>query len=724
MLTKRDAASIALALFVVMFLPGSVRAQSTVEVYPGPGVDTYKSDLYQVEVFDGSAWRPAYVYKFSRKSNCHWHFGAFPSVNFVTFGTPGSVDVRVTRLAGPITNVDVSPHSKHIASSVAGSQAVATLQPNDKLWLTINGDDANPLFLFADNPKPSIPPGATYFGPGIHDIAPAAGNHYKASTGEAIYIDGGAWVRGNIDVHGTHNVRIMGPGVLSGDLWIGEDIGKLPFGQWWNYAMIVGDWYGGDGTIVRDVTILDSPKYNIFGGVTDADNVKILSPWVAATDGFQGVSHVDHSLIFNGDNAFATAIGGLQGDDVTITHCFAGTTNNSVFAGGYWGYESYAGYTALADDLDIKTYENGDWNTNPDDRLAAVFQTFVDNNDPAKGYSNQTYQNIRIEGSLSAPVAELKNLVYIWDPVHNANPPLGNSYNFVFRNVSLEGTQKFHSEVRGWDANNAFHNVVLDNITIDGNLVTTANLGSYFDVAHTTGSVTAYPDYVASVLPVVGSGPGSHGSYFKTSMQAYNPSTKNFPLRLVYHPGGVPGGPSDPSKQITVLAGQVLYIPDLLPVMGVASGFGSLDVYFAVGETRTLATTFRVYNDGGAAGTSGFNEDVVPLNRVFVSGAAVSLTCPPDPSKLRLNVGVRTLGDGATITATLRNAAGATVKTVSKTYAANYSEQKTLDGFLGGATVTGNESLTLQITAGEAIVYGATADNITNDPSVTLAHRQ
>jgi hypothetical protein len=67
---------------------------------------------------------------------------------------------------------------------------------------------------------------------------------------------------------------------------------------------------------------------------------------------------------------------------------------------------------------------------------------------------------------------------------------------------------------------------------------------------------------------------------------------------------------------------------------------------------------------------------------------------------------------------------GATVKTVVKNYAANYFEQVTLDGFLGGATVVGNESLTLQITAGQAVVYGATVDNTTNDSSASLAVRQ
>ena len=723
-LERRSVVSLALALSFVALFSLAIPAQSTVEVYPGPGVDTYKSNLYQVDVFDGSAWIPAYVYKFSRKSVCHWHYGTYPSVSFVTFGTNGPTDVRVTKLGGSINSFDVSPHSKHLPGHLSSGQAVDTVQPNDKLWLTINGDDTNPLFLFADNLKPPVPAGATYFGPGIRDIASSSGNHYKASTNETIYLDGGAWVRGNIDVSGTRNVRIMGPGVLSGDLWTGESINSLPFNQFTKYVMITGDWFGGDNARVRDITIVDSPGYNFFGGAESAYSVKVLSPWFFSTDGFQGVSHVDHSFIFNGDNAFATAIGGLQGDDVTITSSFAGTTNNSVFTGGYWGYESHKGYTALVDDVDIKTYNNDDWVTSPSNMLAAAFQVFVDNSDPKEGYSNQTYQNVRIEGNLSVPVLELKNLVYIWDPSHNPNPPLGNSYNFVFRNVGLEGGQKYRSEVKGWDKDNEFHNVLLDNFTIGQNLVTRANVGNYFDTQFVTGTVTADPDYLASVVPVVLSTAGTHGSYFKTAMQAYNPGSTPYTLRLVFHPAGASGSSGDPAKTVAIPAGAVLYYADLLPAMGVASGVGSLDVFLPTGETRKLATTFRVYNDGGAAGTSGFNEDLVPFNKVFTSGATLLLTCPSDPSTFRFNVGVRSLADGATIIVTLRSSSGAVVKTITKTYPANFFEQATLDAFVGGATVVGNESLTLQLVAGEAVVYGATADNITNDPSVSLAQRQ
>ncbi len=474
---RRSAVSAVLAPSVAAFLLAMAAAASTIEVYPGPGVDTYKSTRYAVEVFDGSNWIPAYVYGFSRSSVTYWHPGTNPSVNFLTFGTTGQVDVRVTRVGGSITSIDVSPHSKNIPVQLIGGQAILTLNQLNKAWITINGDDANPLFIFADPPKPPVPAGARYVGPGIQTI-PQNGGHYQPKNGEIIYLDGGAFVRGNLDVTGTSSVQLMGPGVLSGDLWTSEEISAYPFDIWVKFAMITGDWSGADAATVSGVTLLASPGYNFFGGANTASNVKVLSPWFYSTDGFQGVSHVDHSFIFNGDNAFATGDAGVQNDNVTITSCFGGTTENSVFTGGYYGFEARKGYSALVDDIDIKTYL-GDAGGPP--LLASVFQVYVDNNDPNAGYSNQTYQNVRIEGDVGTPLLELKNVVYPWGGLYAVNPPLGNSYNFVFRNITLEGTQKHLSEIKGWDGSNGFHTVVLDNVRINGTLVTQGNLGSYFD---------------------------------------------------------------------------------------------------------------------------------------------------------------------------------------------------------------------------------------------------
>ncbi len=218
---RRSAGWVVLAWCVVVFFSATICAAS-VEIYPGPGVDTYKSNLYTVEVFDGSTWIPAYVYGFTRLSQAHWHYGTYPTVNFLTFGTTGQVNVRASKIGGSITSIDVSPHSKNIPVTLTSGRAVLTLSQNSKVWITVNGDDANPLFIFADAPKPAVPAGATYFGPGVLTI-PATGNHYRATNSEVIYLDGGAWVRGNIDISGTRNVQVMGPGVLSGDLWRGEE---------------------------------------------------------------------------------------------------------------------------------------------------------------------------------------------------------------------------------------------------------------------------------------------------------------------------------------------------------------------------------------------------------------------------------------------------------------------------------------------------------------------
>jgi len=473
-LARRSALASISAFFAAAICAGGV------EVYPGPGGNAYQSNFYQVEVFDSSTstWRSAYVYGFTRQSVCHWHYGGFPTVNFLTFGTTGPVDVRVTLIAGPVTAVDVSPHSKNIPRQVTGGRAVLTLNPNTKAWITVNGDDANSLFVFADAPKPPVPSGATYVGPGVVTV-PGVGNHYKASNNEVIYLDGGAWVRGNIDVHGTTNVRIMGPGVLSGELWTGETINPLPFAQFTNYAMITGD-FAGDAASVQGITILDSPGYNFWGGATSVSGVKILSPWFFSTDGFQGVSHVDQSFVFNGDNIFTPGWAGVQGQNLTFTSCFVGTTNNAVFAGGYWGNAGSNRYTSFADDIDIKTYSNDDW-VPGSPLLPAAFQVWVDNSDSTMGYANQTYQNVRIEGNISEPLLQLKNVVYPWSGGF-PDPPLGNSYNLTFKNITLEGTQKYRSEIKGWNATNGFHHVVLENVRINGTVVDSSNVASYFDV--------------------------------------------------------------------------------------------------------------------------------------------------------------------------------------------------------------------------------------------------
>jgi hypothetical protein len=170
---------------------------------------------------------------------------------------------------------------------------------------------------------------------------------------------------------------------------------------------------------------------------------------------------------------------GAQGENITITSCFAATSLNAVFSGGYWGHDPGSPYTSLAEDIDIRSYNNDDWGPL---LLAAVFQIWMDNSDGRKGFAHQTYRNIRIEGPLSTPLLDLKNVVYPWGGPTAVSPPLGNAYDIVFQDVSFVGTQKYRSEIKGWDAQDGFHDVVLDDFSFNGEIVGPQNLAKYFDV--------------------------------------------------------------------------------------------------------------------------------------------------------------------------------------------------------------------------------------------------
>ena len=150
------------------------------------------------------------------------------------------------------------------------------------------------------------------------------------------------------------------------------------------------------------------------------------------------------------------------------------------------------------------------------------------------------------------------------------------------------------------------------------------------------------------------------------------------------------------------------------------SGVGTLDLLATTGPAPL--TVVRIYNDAGAAGTTGFNEDQIRTEDALSAGQRAVLVAPIDPAKFRFNIGVRTLASGASITVTVRNASGEVTRTVTKSYPAVFFQQGSAADFLGAA-LGANDSIQISVNSGSLIVYGATADNITQDPSLQLAKR-
>jgi hypothetical protein len=229
---------------------------------------------------------------------------------------------------------------------------------------------------------------------------------------------------------------------------------------------------------------------------------------------------------------------------------------------------------------------------------------------------------------------------------------------------------------------------------------------------------------VARVLTAVASTPGAGGSYFKTSVQLFNQYSSALSGRLVFHRAGDTASSDDPGMNITILSGETLSFPDVLEAMGL-SGLGTLDILMPNASTSPLVVA-RVFNDAGANGTSGFTEDAISpketgdLGRVLTAGDSGYLVLPADTEAFRFNIGVRTLGVGGWVQFVVYDAHGDQVADVAKTLEAYTFMQQEATDFLGVELPPGG-AIRVRPTGGSVIVYGATVDEVTQDPSIQFA---
>jgi plastocyanin len=218
----------------------------------------------------------------------------------------------------------------------------------------------------------------------------------------------------------------------------------------------------------------------------------------------------------------------------------------------------------------------------------------------------------------------------------------------------------------------------------------------------------------AVVIPGVGSLPGSGGALFRTQLQLTNPTETTIAGKIVFHTGGVSGSSGDPSMPYTLGSWQTLNFDDILPAMGL-SGLGSADLVPTSGPAP--ASNARIYNDGGAAGTTGFSEPAFRAEDASQAGDASVLILPSDAVNYRFNLGVRTFSAGVSATFTVWDASGALVATVPKSFGPTFFLLQTGPAFLGLPSFPNGGSLGVTITQGSAVFFGATVDNRTQDTS-------
>ena len=233
---------------------------------------------------------------------------------------------------------------------------------------------------------------------------------------------------------------------------------------------------------------------------------------------------------------------------------------------------------------------------------------------------------------------------------------------------------------------------------------------------------SAAASVLTSIVPVVGSTRGGFGSNFKTSMQLTNSTPWPIKGTLVFHPAGRSALDGDPSLPYSLSNFQTLSYEDVVAQLG-QNGLGSMDVMSTSSAAPII--TVRVYNDGGAAGTSGFIEEVGGPEAALQFGEITLIATPVDAVNFRLNIGVRTLAAGAVLFVSAVDKDGFAIgASIMKTYGANRFEQTSAQAFFNGVAPPAGGAIQIVLSSGSAFVYGSTTDNRTNDSHIQFAARR
>lgn len=223
------------------------------------------------------------------------------------------------------------------------------------------------------------------------------------------------------------------------------------------------------------------------------------------------------------------------------------------------------------------------------------------------------------------------------------------------------------------------------------------------------------PSIRVSTIPAVAAAPGALGSFFRTSLTLANSSPNEIRGKLQFRAANRAGTDADPTLDFTIAPNATLNYGDVVTTMG-QSGLGSIDILTTA--SATPIATARVFNDAGAAGTSGLNEDAVPAGPNALPYAEVYI--PADLTNYRLNIGVRTF-DAVSMFITVYDDTGRRVFNTTRNYDANYFEQIAGSTFTGGILPAGGRIVVSAVDK-EFIVYGAVTDNRTNDPSMRIGN--
>jgi hypothetical protein len=450
-------------------------------LYPAPpGIRP--SDDFRVQV-DG---RDCFVYTSDTASICIFSFKDKADISIFP-----SHDVKW---------VDIRPLSAKIPHTVENKVIRFTLDRPRNLSVELNNEITNPLYLFANPPESEVPDESDatvrFFRSGrIHEPG-----EIRLKSGETVYIEGGAVVRGSITAEDAKGIRILGRGILDGG---------MPGGSARRERMI--DLVRCTGVLIDGITVFDSPTWTVvprFCRNVRIHNLKEVC-WRKGSDGVDVVGSsdviIDGCFMRNNDDCITLKTWGgsekyprkaQKGPDVTHVQIL-----NSVFWNMAWGNALEIGFELRSDRISDVLFKNCD--------VIHVERgaTFSIHNGDCAAVENIRYEDIRVEDSrhklidlavfLSQYSADRpqdpdeRRRLYMdgaWDGVlkvpagdsAKVAPFRGRIRNVVFKDISVVGGTLPFSIISGFDAGHPVEDVLIENMTFYGKKIRGAEEGKFF----------------------------------------------------------------------------------------------------------------------------------------------------------------------------------------------------------------------------------------------------
>jgi hypothetical protein len=436
-------------LFFLSFLYVYVNGQ--VEIYQYPS-EAMKAPDFKVYVND----QEVFVHDTPASTSQHpLDLQGVPTPAFASFGCSETVTVRVELIGESLNSVEVRPGSKGISPTISGSEFSFTMTCIDKIIVLKNGDKDRRLYLFANplelnKPSPSDPNVIYYAAGQIYDV-----DVLSTQSGQIVYIEGGAIVKGNLNVYNDSDVQVKGYGIL-------DATGRDP-----NQTVRVKN---SPNFTMEGITILNENNWTV--GIYISDNVKIEDVKIIAynnvyTDGIDVLGsshiHINNCFITSGDDCISLKtdkwIFAGNVEDVVVENCilWKERRGNAMTVGREIGRYEGNSHLGIRDVYfnNIDVAYDGTVPGQPFSRAAISVY-----NDGMGYVKNINWTNINIDEAK-------ENLINI----SSAASAEASVDSITVTNVNLTGGDKVPSIISGYDSQNKIGHVEFDSLMIHGQLI-------------------------------------------------------------------------------------------------------------------------------------------------------------------------------------------------------------------------------------------------------------